>query len=332
MLNGTTDLKNEVDRMNPGEDDLKDLFFISNVTFRTKFLNAVGDDKYLLKKFEEAVNYFKTYNYAEARTFLWKMKFTPNEVLGELGFSNNEDDYDNEYISPDLTKAFYHELRYQYTLEHEGFLKVDEIPACKEQFEALRKAVEDDPVVFFTISYICRKNCLKTKSVYEAVELIATGDSKNIYNGLRMICFPSKTANFSIPYATEIADLIKALNQNFYKEHHITQDAVDRLGNLINEYEASLARDRIEQESAENFDAYVLDEPTFTENGGSKGQVIEDYSGFNALETIFRYPSLVKDFMRLYGNLKSKNIDGQWIIKNFQVIRSIFKSVDNIIN
>ena len=147
-----------------------------------------------------------------------------------------------------------------------------------------------------------------------------------------MICFPSKTANFSIPYATEIADLIKALNQNFYKEHHITQDAVDRLGNLINEYEASLARDRIEQESAENFDAYVLDEPTFTENGGSKGQVIEDYSGFNALETIFRYPSLVKDFMRLYGNLKSKNIDGQWIIKNFQVIRSIFKSVDNIIN
>ncbi len=329
MCNESPSTQNEDRRFKRFEDDVTKEYYSYNIKLRTKFLKAIDNDPFLIETCTNAIHNFNFYSFSEARVFLWKMKFTPEAVLDQLGFTTNKDDYQYVYISEDIANKLYHELRYQYSLTHEGFLKVHEIPSCQEQFTALNNAVEADIVVYFTICYICKQNCTNDYMVEKCIELVSTGEEAKIQEGLRAIGFPYMTATFVAPYAQQIADLVSALNKN-YKEQLLQDADASEFVSTHEDNEEEIQEDdfylSLEEDTPDVSDS--SDTPT-TETEEPNEQ--ETSIPFTTIETLFKNRSSIKAFLRAYEDLKDHDIDGTWVIKNFYTIQALFNVADSIV-
>jgi len=205
---------------------------IREETIRQLRLNT---DSRLLRYLKNATKTFCAYQYRDAVSTLFTLLYEDNKqplnaVLMKLNFTLYAEvsfnlDKDCLFIEMDSVIPIAEELQFQYMSAHPTFLKLHEYPQCEEEFEALKSVMVNHPLLLHRA----------VNSVWHAHE-----DSENVQNSIHLLLSEKKTSQAKgleklghkphyqrllIPYAKEIAQFLKAMNNAFNKEQQLAIEA-----------------------------------------------------------------------------------------------------------
>lgn len=189
----------------------------NTIKFRTKFQKAFPD------KLERLADLFRDYLSLSENFFisiLWKLTYDPRNLI----YDENYDHalvpiyciFSDEKVDVEKLLLLRNELRYQYSLTCQAFLKPsnfhpfnDDISAA---FETLSKVTDD------ITAYVVQGKCqaftyYSDNDVARCLYLLRSSKKENVFGGLRTLSFSQVEADYLLGYGKEIAILLENISK-----------------------------------------------------------------------------------------------------------------------
>lgn len=169
------------------------------ISFRNKFRNLLKEDTIgdITNAFQE---FCENFSQETAIRYLWNMTYLEGKVCFEAFYP----------ITQKNTTELRNELRFQYEMQHPGFLKVEIPEECQEAFQNLAKRT--DTITAKVVCGQCQAQLyLDDASVQRTLHLLSSDRENIYYGGLRALEFNEEEATYLKPYHMQIYDLLKVL-------------------------------------------------------------------------------------------------------------------------
>ncbi len=296
---------------------------LPSVELRSKTVKAFeGNDEEFLNAVIKSCYEFSQKSFKDARQFLWKMKFNREEALNCLGFTMYPDKEALLLLNELQAEKIYNELRFQYSKTHDGFLKVENKDWCKDELTALKKAVNCDPVVFFTIVSVCEQSYGKNRPfLVRCINDLRSNHSRIQFMALRYLGFSSESASILLPYCQEISNLLQA-SMEYYNNQKLLTACEDK---------DNLEVKKVSQDSEVKNDSTNNTQDKEVDSVMHKVSLepSSDTSTIN-VDVLLKNKERVQAFIKLYQDLHSAGIDGMKILNKIDVIESLYEAVNNL--
>ena len=308
---------------------------IPSVTLRNKTRNIFEGNEEIINAVEKTCYEFCQKSFKDARYFLWKMKFYREDALNGLGFTLNPSKEILILLTEKQADRLYNEMRFQYVSTHEDFLKVDEKLWCKEELTALKKAVNDDQVVYFTIVSVCEKSYGSNTLLNNSISLLT--DSCNEYSQIKALYnlgFSKDNAALIKPYSNEIANLLKSYIKHFDESNPIKvageATESETSDKKVEESEVSMQTEAVPS-ADEALSKELETDESITCEVQSKEPInrVVNNDVIN-VDILLKNKNTIRDFINLSKVLSEAGIDSMKVLKKLSVIESLFDAVDNL--
>lgn len=219
---------------------------IATIQFRNKFAKRIQDCSDVLKqKIKEATaSFVNDPDNDKCHDLLWLMTYDPAKAVKAFGMeldapaetatdseeikndstpqaetaNVNEEKAEkpetpatNLRISEDLVSPWRDELRYQRSLKHKDFLKIEVSESCQEAYKSLLNAT--DAIIAVTGYNACYELCQYSskEDIERSLYLLASEKEANFFGGIRSLHFGKAAAIALKGYASQLHDLLEAV-------------------------------------------------------------------------------------------------------------------------
>ena len=191
----------------------------NTIKFRTKFQKAFPD------KLERLADLFRDYLSLSENFFisiLWKLTYDPRNLI----YDENYDHalvkiyglFSDGEVELEKITLIRNELRYQYSLLDQTFLKSDNFypsgDTINSNFKLLANVTDD------IVAYVIKGKChaffyYSYNDVARCLYLLRSSKKENTFGGLRTLGFSQVEADYLLPFGKEIANLLESINAEY---------------------------------------------------------------------------------------------------------------------
>ena len=249
------------------------------------------------------------------------------------------------FMPSSIISRFRNELRYQYSVAHPGFPKVDYPESCTQAYKALNNATVKDHITCAVILSHC-KSVIENrtqKEIDRAINLLTHPKEPYAYGGVRTLSFHAEEADYLKRYAPQIGDLLKALDED--KQSYMTPASSENddgnrpfadLAKQVKEKGFTLSENSSDEPGTPPDEDELIRTSKVNLDRKEDDILIEDLpsSSFDSeplsIETILAHQNIIGTFLNTFQQLEDLGIDPFAILSKGDAITKIIEGIHEL--
>lgn len=192
-----------------------------NPNFRNNLTNAVINLR--CYSFSAATQFFFCLYYGakEERENTFLKLFEPSKPYDQEGFiSTNQSEYIKSFSTEQYT-ILANELLMKYKEANPRFLDANKHPECKKEFNSLKKALAEHPILLYRTIYLCEQVYTSSDFVKECLHYLLSEKDREQIDGLKMLGYNFSYRTQLRPFAKEIGLFLQAMHNAYEEEQKL---------------------------------------------------------------------------------------------------------------